>query len=325
MTLSTPAQKLSGSMSVPGKASVLMKSCTTLATRRFPTDTRSVIISLRISLDKSLPAYRPAARLPATGSFQQQVTPCQQRCPQRLSTCGDGLLATHIFGAARRVLDGDWRIPVVAQVIRAGSHVDLACSRSQFQAVEQRLGVDQRAQLVRPFVQIHVRVQATGLLPILLRGAAGRARVAWYGFGGEEAERVEVAASQRPGDLGLDHGVGACGAQPQWDTVVAYLAAAVDHRPFMQSKAVQLRRPPRGRAQQIGHERNGLQPAAQVVIAHGDTRHADDVASAVPVSTDRFAASQHHPIAGMPAAKLPRSQAVVAEQEVPDRMRLADL
>src|ERR1700722_907237 len=289
-TLSTPAQKLSGAISVPGKASVLMKSCSTLATRRFPTDTRSVIISLRISLDKSLPAYRPAARLPATGGLQQQVTPCQQRCSQRLSTCGDGLLTTHIFGTARRVLDDDRRIPVVAEVIWAGSHVDLTCSRSKFQAVEQRLGLDQRAQLVRPFVQIHVCVQATGLFPILLRGAAGRARIAWRRIRGEEAERVEVAAPQRPGNLGLDHGVGARGAQPQRNTAVAYLAAAVDHPPLMQSKAVQLPRPPRGRAPQIRHERNGLQPAGQVVIAHGGARHVDGVAPAVPISTDRFAA-----------------------------------
>jgi hypothetical protein len=42
-TLSTPAQKLSGSISVPGSASLLMKSYNTWATRRFPTVTRSVM------------------------------------------------------------------------------------------------------------------------------------------------------------------------------------------------------------------------------------------------------------------------------------------
>ena len=44
-TLSTPAQKLSGSIPVPGMASVVMKSYSVRDTRRFPTATRSVMFS----------------------------------------------------------------------------------------------------------------------------------------------------------------------------------------------------------------------------------------------------------------------------------------
>ncbi|SHV11524.1 Uncharacterised protein [Mycobacteroides abscessus subsp. abscessus] len=42
-TLSTPAQKASASTPVPGRASLVMKSYSTRATRRLPTSTRSLI------------------------------------------------------------------------------------------------------------------------------------------------------------------------------------------------------------------------------------------------------------------------------------------
>jgi hypothetical protein len=67
-------------MSVPGKASLLMKSYSSRATRRFPTGTRSVIILLRFNL-MMCSDYRAVSRNPASGGPQQQVTPGEQRCP----------------------------------------------------------------------------------------------------------------------------------------------------------------------------------------------------------------------------------------------------
>ena len=168
-------------------------------------------------------------------------------------------------------------------------------------------------------------MQATGLLPILLGVAAGRARVSGHGFGAEEAERVEAAAPQRTGDLSLDHGVGARGAQPQRNTVVTDSATAVDHRPLVQSETVQLGRPPPGGAQQTRHECDGVQPAAQVCIVDRGPGRRNGVAAAAAVSTDRFAAGEQHPVTRVPAAQLPGTQAVIAEQEVPHRMRLTGL
>ncbi len=168
-------------------------------------------------------------------------------------------------------------------------------------------------------------MKAAGLLPILLGGATGRTGVARRGFGAEKAERVKVAAAQRSGDLGLDHGVGARGSEAQRDTAVADVTAAIDHRPLVQPEAVQLGRTPGGRSQQPSHERDGLQPAEQMRAADRGPGPVDDVAPAVPVSADGLVALQRHPVTGMPAAQLAGPQAVVAEQEVPHRMRLTDL
>src|SRR6185312_5531083 len=86
-TLSTPAQKLSGSRSVPGSASLLMKSYSTWATRRLPTVTRSVIFppsparrSTRHAVD---PAYPRVTQLYAvrrlTGHGSQQFRSARSR------------------------------------------------------------------------------------------------------------------------------------------------------------------------------------------------------------------------------------------------------
>ena len=65
-TLSTPAQKLSGSMSVPGSASLVTKSCSTLATRRLPTVTRSVIVSSLDPGNGAIQLTQPVTRLPGS-------------------------------------------------------------------------------------------------------------------------------------------------------------------------------------------------------------------------------------------------------------------
>jgi len=121
-----------GSMSVPGKASVLMKSCSTLATRRFPTDTdQSSFPSALASINRYQPTGQQLDyRQPA--SFSSRSHRASSATRNGSARVAMAFLGNAIFGAARRVLDSDRRIPVVAQVIRAGSHVDLAGSRSQF-------------------------------------------------------------------------------------------------------------------------------------------------------------------------------------------------
>src|ERR1044072_6868834 len=72
-TLSTPDQNVSGSISVPGSASLLTKSYNVWATRRFPTVTRSVIFILprphdaawRVDVDPVYP--RVAGLIPGGG------------------------------------------------------------------------------------------------------------------------------------------------------------------------------------------------------------------------------------------------------------------
>ena len=87
--------------------------------------------------------------------------------------------------------------PSAAQVVRAGPHVQPRISRaSSKQSATSSLG-DQRRELVRPFVDVHVGVQAARLLQLGLRVPGGLEQVERSGRRGEETERVEVRAPHR--------------------------------------------------------------------------------------------------------------------------------
>src|ERR1700687_5435507 len=189
-TLSTPAQKVSGSMSVPGSASLWTKSCNTRATRRFPTVTRSVILPPSPAINSSYPSVTLGR---SAGHREQQLTTGKQRVAQGRGALVDNALATHIFRAPGGVLDRDRFKSVAGQVVGAGPHVEFAGRRGEFEAVQQQLRVGQRAELAEPFVQIHVRVKAPGLFGGRLGGPRRGAVVARCGGRGEEAECVEVA------------------------------------------------------------------------------------------------------------------------------------
>src|SRR6476661_7611029 len=109
-TLSTPDQKVSGSMSVPGSASLLTKSYNVWATRRLPTVTRSVILFLprlhgaawRSAVG---PAYPRVAGLIASGGLcggQHLIAPAGDGSAQGRRPRGDALLRADVDGAACR-------------------------------------------------------------------------------------------------------------------------------------------------------------------------------------------------------------------------------
>src|SRR6476469_9913340 len=114
-TLSTPDQKVSGSISVPGSASSLTKSYNVWATCRFPTVTRSVILFLPRLHSTAWctavgPVYPRVAGLIASGDHgcrQQIIATTRDRCPQRRRTVGDVLLRANVGGSTGRRLDGD--------------------------------------------------------------------------------------------------------------------------------------------------------------------------------------------------------------------------
>nr|BFE68390.1 hypothetical protein GCM10020092_016910 [Actinoplanes digitatis] len=79
-------------------------------------------------------------------------------------------------------------------------------SLSQGEAVECECAGHRRAELARPLVAVHRRVQAAGLVQVDLGGAGRLEAVKADRLRGEEAERVEVGAADR---VLLDHLVGA--------------------------------------------------------------------------------------------------------------------
>src|SRR5215468_8918427 len=155
-TLSTPAQKLSGSTSVPGSASLLMKSYNTWATRRFPTVTRLVmrdppsrLARWSFVLPKAVdPAYPGLTGvMPKAVAFarfavrrrEEQVTPIRQGGPQRCGPFSNALLGTDVLGATRRRLDGDRLESVVAEIIGAGTHIQRTGVGGECQAIHHQL------------------------------------------------------------------------------------------------------------------------------------------------------------------------------------------
>src|ERR1044072_14487 len=144
-TLSTPDQKVSGSISVPGSASLLTKSYNVWATRRFPTVTRSVMSFLprphgaawRTAVDPVYP--RVAGLIPrgGAGSHQQFAAPIGDRGPQRNRPRRAVLLRADVVGPPRRGLDRYRIESVVAEIIGAGPHIEFTGVGGQRQAVEQ--------------------------------------------------------------------------------------------------------------------------------------------------------------------------------------------
>ncbi len=232
---------------------------------------------------------------------------------------GDVLLAAHVLGAPRRCFDRDRRKTVSGQVVGAGAHVQLSGGCGEFEAVGDESGVDQRAQLVRPLVDVHRGVHAPRLFAGDLRLAAQPLRIAGRGRLGEEPVGVEVAAAQRHR---FDHGIGARRPEPQRNLTVAHVGAAVDHRPLVQAEAVEPGRPPGGGLQQVGDELDGPDAGQQMLVGDGHGRTVLAVTRPPEESPGRLTAACDA-VPGVPAAQLARLQAVVAEQEVPHRVSLA--
>ena len=125
------------------------------------------------------------------------------------------------------------RVAPVREVVRRGLHVEGADVARVLEGVEEQVAGHERAELDRPFVEVHAGVQASGLLERRLTLARRRVAVAGHRLGCEEAEGVEVRAAQV---VRLDHRVGRLLPEPQRH-VMAVLALPVDHRPLVEPEA----------------------------------------------------------------------------------------
>ena len=163
--------------------------------------------------------------------------------------------AAHVLGPALRGLHPDRRIAKAGQVVRARLHVDRTDLAGQPEAVRDEFTGDQRRQLVRPLVEVHVRVQATGLFEVGLRGTRRLQHVERAGGRREEPERVEVAAAHA---IGVDDGRGLRRRQAQRPFGVAQLVRglAVDHRPLVHAEAAEVRRPRRRAGEHLADPRD---------------------------------------------------------------------
>ena len=159
-------------------------------------------------------------------------------------------------------------------------------------------------------------MDATGLFGVDLPGAGQVRRVAAHGGFGEEAVGVEVRAPQWHR---FDHRIGSVSTQPQRHALVARGGRPVHHGPFVQSEAVEPRRSRRGRGQQVGDESHSVRAPVKIFTTDRDPIVCLGVAGARQVALG-VGPGERHAEAGVPHPQLARTQAVVGEQEVVDRM-----
>ena len=147
-------------------------------------------------------------------------------------------------------------------------------------------------------------------------------RITRAGGGGEEAERVEVAAAQR---VRLDDGVGSGSAEPQRDGAVPPVVGplSVDHGPLVQAEAAELGGRGGGGVLQPTDELGG---GSTLGDERGQIHRRHPGVGPVETAGGRVLAGgvqQSDPRARVPLGELRRPQPVVVEQEVLDRMLAA--
>ena len=159
-------------------------------------------------------------------------------------------------------------------------------------------------------------MDAAGLFGVDLAGAGQVRRVTARGGFGEEAVGVEVRAPQRHR---IDHRIGSVSTQTQRNALVSRGRRPVDHGPFVQSEAVEPRRSRRGRGQQVGDESHSVRAPVKIFTTDRDPVVRLGVAGARQVAPG-VGPLERHAESGVPHPQLARTQAVVGEQEVVDRM-----
>ena len=230
---------------------------------------------------------------------------------------GEDALGVDVGGLALGRLDAHRRVPEVGEVVGRGAHVELADVAGEGERVEQELTGHERAELVRPLVEVHPGVQAPRLLELDLAFPRRAQGVPRRGRGREEAVGVEVGAAD---PVGLDDLVGAGRAESQRDGVPCGVVA-VHHRPLVQAEAPELGRPVRGGPQETGDEVDGRGPLAE----QGRVVDADAVVlrDVVPPAGALAGADEDDPRPRVPAAQPRRAGGVVGVEEVLDGVALA--
>lgn len=191
----------------------------------------------------------------------------------------------------------------------------------QFEAVGDQFRGQERIELVRPFEEVHVRVQAAGLLKLDLILPLRLQAISWSCGCGEETKGVVVRALYAHR---LDHLVGSRVSQSEWPGGMPDLPRVqpVHHCPFMQPEAAQLRRPGRGRGEQADNELRGCAASGcEQFGTEGDSGRSSHVSGAVKES-GRARSPQFHIETRLPAAQPSRAIRVISEQKVKYRMFL---
>ena len=101
--------------------------------------------------------------------IEQVVYFGDEHFPKRSATIREITLYFFVAAAALDGLDFDWRISESFKVVRRGAHVDLAAGEGELEALPENVGTYPRHGFVRPFVEIHVGVDAARLLHLLSR------------------------------------------------------------------------------------------------------------------------------------------------------------
>ena len=122
---------------------------------------------------------------------------------------------------------------------RGRAHIQLTRIPGQIEAIHDQRRINQRQQLIRPLVHVHVRVQTRRLLQDALRLTGRLQLIHRCSLRHEETERIKMRAADA---VALHHAVRALRTQAQLQVVVAdvVLHGLVCHRPLVHAEATEL-------------------------------------------------------------------------------------
>ena len=184
-----------------------------------------------------------------------------QLSAQYAGTFGEVTLEPDVVRSPLGGLDRQRYKPNCRQIVRTRPHVEGPDLLRQLETVTDQLAGNQRRQLVRPPVDIHIRVQARRLVMLVLGLPCRLKYVQRPRSRREEPESVKMAAPNS--DLVHDRG-GSLRVEAQRQGAVTRLGRRlpVDHRPLVHPEATEMRRP-----RSSGHEQ-AINPLNRFTATH---------------------------------------------------------
>lgn len=154
------------------------------------------------------------------------------------------------------------------EVVRAGTHVEIAQFTGEPEGFQQKPGADPWHGFCGPFVEIHVCVDAAGLLVEMACIESWLDAVEGFCGTCEEAEGIVMCAGDR---VRLDEGIDfMLGQAERGEGGMTNFLAAVNHRPFVHAVTCEVRRSVAGCDQEVDD------PLDAVECAFGDCGLVDE-------------------------------------------------
>jgi len=125
-------------------------------------------------------------------------------------------------------------VAVLGEVVNAGSHIEFSGGEGELKTSPEQITTDPWHGFGRPFVKVHVAVEAGRLFKLLARFESWGEFIESLGGGWDESDRIEVTAAQR---AGFDEVVDFFLTESEWGVfAMAVVATPVNHRPLVHSE-----------------------------------------------------------------------------------------